>query len=109
MLLRLMDEKGMTGPEVYKRANLDKKLFSKIRTNPDYVPKKSTALALAIALKLNLDETTDLLARAGLALSPSSIAELIIRYYIQEKNYDIYDINAMLFEYDQPLLGSQEL
>ena len=107
MVLRLMDEKGLKGPDVYGKANIDKKLFSKIRTNPDYVPKKTTAVALAVALHLNLDETVDLLRRAGLALSPSSIFDLIVQYCIEHRIYDVYEINAILFDYDQPLLGSQ--
>ena len=105
MVLRMMDERKLTGPDLYKRANLDKKLFSKIKTNPDYTPKKTTAVALAIALQLNLDETKDLLGRAGLALSPSNTFDLIIQFCIDENMYDVFEINALLFQYDQPLLG----
>ena len=105
-LLMLIDRKGMTDPEVYKKANLDRKHFSKIRSNKDYKPSKRTAVALAVALELSLDETKDLLLRAGLAFSPSSIFDRIMEYYIGTEHYDIYEINSILFEYDQPTLGA---
>ncbi len=104
-LLRLIDEKHMRDPEVYKRANISRKHFSKIRCNPDYKPNKKTALALAIALELDLDETKDLLERAELALSPSSQFDLIISWFILKHNYNIFDINIALFDHAQPLLG----
>ena len=104
-LLRLIDAKGYTDSQVYKRANLDRKLFSKMRCNKDYKPSKTTALSLAIALELNLDEATDLLSRAGLALSPSNLTDMIVKYCITHQIYDIYDVNALLYEYDQQLLG----
>ena len=104
-LLRMIDERGMSDPEVYKRANVDRKLFSKIRCNEDYIPKKKTIVALAIALRLNMDDTKDLLASAGLMLTNNSKADVIVSFCIENGIYDIFEVNALLFKFNQPILG----
>ena len=104
-LLRMIDERGMSDPEVYKRANVDRKLFSKIRCSEDYIPKKKTIVALAIALRLNMDDTRDLLASAGLMLTNNSKADVIVSFCIENGIYDIFEVNALLFKFRQPILG----
>lgn len=104
-LLKLIDKTGKKDSEIYKKALLSKQHFSKIRNNPDYKPTKPTAIALALALELDLEETKDLIGRAGYALTNSSKFDLIIRYFIENKNYNIVEINLALYEFDQPLLG----
>jgi len=105
MLFRIIDRKGLKDPEVYKKANIDRKLFSKIRSDADYQPSKRTVLALAVALELNMDETLDLLARAGYTLSPASKSDLIVGYCITHKIYNIHKINTFLFEFEETLLA----
>lgn len=104
-LFECIDSRGMTDVEVYKRAGIDRRLFSKIRSNPAYHPGKNTVLALAIALELDINETKDLLARAEYAFSPSSKGDLIVKYFIEHQVYDLMALNFALDEYGQPILG----
>lgn len=107
-LFKLIDDSGLDDVTVYKRANIDRKVFSRIRSRKDYRPKKRTAIAFAIALELDLPTMKDLLSRAGFAFSPSDPFDLIIAYFVTKKNYDILQIDAALFQYGQPTLFSEE-
>lgn len=106
-LLALIDERGLTDAQVYRRANLSRQLFSKIRSKPDYRPSKPTAVALALALDLTLPQTQELLAHAGLTLSRSSKFDVIVEFYLARGVHDVMTVNEALFAFDQPLLGSQ--
>lgn len=105
MLMRLIDERGLTDPQVYHKANLDRKLFSKIRKNIYYSPNKRTVIALALALELSVTETEELLKTAGFSLSNSSRADLIIRFSLENQIYDVFQVNEILYHYEEPLLG----
>ena len=104
-LFRLIDERRLSDPEVYKKANITKQVFSKIRSKKEYQPSRNTALALALALELNLDQTTDLLSRAGYAFSPSNKTDIVIRYCIENRIFRLFDVDSYLVSFDLPTLS----
>ena len=105
MLLQLIEAKGMTHAQAYRKANIDRKHFNKIKNNKNYKPTKYTAIAFAIALELTLSQTKELMETAGLALSKSNLFDVIVSFFIENKRYDVFELNEVLFEYDLPLLG----
>ncbi|MDD7280605.1 MAG: macro domain-containing protein [Erysipelotrichaceae bacterium] len=105
-LIRMIDERNLKDSDVYKKANVDRRLFSKIKNNKNYQPSKVTCIAFALSLELNLDQTKELIGKAGYALTHSSKFDIVIEYFIENHNYDIYELNEVLFSFDLPLIGA---